>query len=96
MQEFNFFGFLIFNSKQRTRHNTKQDKKQSKEIGTERLPFSIASKSPAMAPENSWRLVDGRVFEDDDDGDDEYFPDNGARKQLDGYVLVNPKRKVMM
>ena len=43
-----------------------------------------------------WRLVDGRVFEDDDDGDDEYFPGNGARKQLDGYVLVNPKRKVMM
>ena len=94
MQEFNFFGFLIFNSKQK---KTKTRQKQSKEIGTERLPFPIASKSLATAPENSWCLVDGRVFEDDDDdGDDEYFPGNGARKQLDGYVLVNPKRKVMM
>ena len=68
MRETNFFGFLIFNSKQRTRHNTKQDKKQSKEIGTERLPFPVAFKSPATAPE----------------------------KELDGYELVNPKRKVMM
>ena len=90
MQEFNFFGFLILNIKQ---NKTKTRQKQSKEIGTERLPFPIASKSPAMAPENSWCLVDGRLgssrslFQ---------IPGNGARKQLDGYVLVNPKRKVMM
>ena len=44
-----------------------------------------------------WCLVDGRVLGggDDDVGDD-YFPGNGARKVLDGYELVNPKRKVMM
>jgi len=49
MQETNFFfGFLIFNSKQ-NKNKTRQ--KQSKEIGTERLPFPIASKSPATAPE---------------------------------------------
>ena len=42
-----------------------------------------------------WCLVDGRVFGGGDD-DDDYFPGNGARKLLDGYELVNPKRKVMM
>ena len=41
-----------------------------------------------------WCLVDGRVFGGGDD--DDYFPGNGARKSLDGYELVNPKRKVMM
>ena len=50
MQETNFFGFFIFNSKQnKTKARTK---KQSKEIGTERLPFPVAFKSPATAPEN--------------------------------------------
>ena len=70
MQETNFFGFLIFNSKQN----------KTKEIGTERLPFPVASKSPATAPENLWCLVDGRVFGGGDDDDDDYFPGNGARK----------------
>ena len=46
----------------------KQEQKQSKENGTERLPFPVASR----------------------------IPGNGARKLLDGYELVNPKRKVMM
>jgi hypothetical protein len=53
MQEFNFFGFLILNSKQNKTKTKQARQKQSKEIGTERLPFPIASKSPATAPENS-------------------------------------------
>ena len=47
-------------------------------------------------PEKCWCLVDGRVFGGGDDDDDDYFPGNGARKLLDGYELVNPKRKVMI
>ena len=51
-----FLGFLIFNSKQ---DKTREEQKQSREIGTEGLPFPVASKSPATAPEKlmawSWR-----------------------------------------
>ena len=46
----------------------KQEQKQSKEIGTETLPFPVASKSPATAPEKvclmatSWWTPRGRLW----------------------------------
>ena len=60
-----FLGFWFLTA---SKTKLKQEQKQSKEIGTERLPFPVASK----------------------------IPGNGARKGLDDYELVNPKRKVMM
>ena len=64
MQELIFLDFWFLTA---SKTKLKQEQKQSKEIGTERLPFPVASKSPATAPENclmatSWWTPRGRLW----------------------------------
>ena len=74
MQETNFLDFWFLTT---NKTKLKQEQKQSKEIGTERLPFPVASKSPAMVPEKvAWWLRVGEPQEEGYDVDSSSFPLN--------------------
>ena len=82
MQETNFFlGFWFLTASKR---KLKQEQKQSKEIGTERLPFPVASKSSTTAPEKAaWWLRVGEPQEEGYDVDSSKFPLNNLPKVIE-------------